>query len=72
LQGVIVSSAVFETMQSAGAKIFSSRMYASLAVKSTQILPAMPVRMTRRGASASSSVSSVVSKNPECFGFRTK
>ena len=49
-----------------------SRMYASLAVKSTQMLPAMPVRITRRTPKVSSKVSKVVSKNPECLGFSTK
>ena len=55
------SAAVLETMQSAGARIFRSRIYASLAVKSTQILPAIPVRITRRMRSVSNSVSIVVS-----------
>ena len=36
-----------DTMQSAGANSRRSRMYASLAVKSTQMFPAIPVRMTR-------------------------
>jgi hypothetical protein len=36
------------------------------------MLPAIPVKMTRRMRSASSSVSSVVSKNPEGFSLRTK
>ena len=44
-------------------------MYASLAVNSTQMLPAMPVRIIRRTRRVSSSVSSVVSKKLECFGF---
>ena len=42
------SSAVFETIQSDGAKILRSRIYASLAVNRTQMLPAIPVKMTRR------------------------
>jgi len=47
-------------------------MYASLAVKRTQMLPAIPVKMTRRMRSISRSVSRVVPKKPECLGFNTK
>ena len=65
-----MSGAVFDTMQSAGAKILYSRMYASLAVNSTQILPAMPVRITRRMRSVSSKVSRVVSRIPNVWASR--
>ena len=49
-----------------------SRIKASLAVNSTQMLAAVPVRMTVLTPRYSSSVSRVVEKNPECFGFKTK
>ena len=65
-----LSATVFDTMQSAGAYTFRSRMCASLAVNRTQMLPAMPVRMTRRVPRLPSSVSRVVSKKPGVFGLQ--
>ena len=57
-------------MQSTGAKILSSRMYGSFVVKSTQMLPAMPVRMTRRRRRAASRGIKRCGKEPRVFGLQ--
>ena len=59
-------------LQSDGITMLRSRMCASLAVNRTQRSVVNPAIITVRACRYSSSVSSVVEKNPECFGLRTK